>query len=89
AIIGFVSKTQAQTWLASEPQGTFLLRFSDSEIGGITIAWTGLIIPGVGEGSGGSSGRAVGYHVRGLRFESQSGPSPFFFAPLYPPSTKW
>lgn len=41
AIIGFVSKTQAQDWLKSQPQGTFLLRFSDSEIGGITIAWTG------------------------------------------------
>ncbi|RUS70066.1 hypothetical protein EGW08_022172 [Elysia chlorotica] len=41
AIIGFVSKTQAQDWLRNQPQGTFLLRFSDSEIGGITIAWTG------------------------------------------------
>lgn len=25
--------------LMSKPNGTFLLRFSDSEIGGITIAW--------------------------------------------------
>lgn len=25
--------------LLSKPNGTFLLRFSDSEIGGITIAW--------------------------------------------------
>ncbi|CAL1526056.1 unnamed protein product [Lymnaea stagnalis] len=41
AIIGFVSKNQAQDWLSSKTMGTFLLRFSDSEIGGITIAWTG------------------------------------------------
>ncbi|CAG5134283.1 unnamed protein product, partial [Candidula unifasciata] len=41
AIIGFVSKNQAQDWLSKQPMGTFLLRFSDSEIGGITIAWTG------------------------------------------------
>ncbi|XP_055901395.1 signal transducer and activator of transcription 5B-like isoform X2 [Biomphalaria glabrata] len=41
AIIGFVSKNQAQDWLSNRPMGTFLLRFSDSEIGGITIAWTG------------------------------------------------
>jgi signal transducer and activator of transcription 5B len=41
AIIGFVSKDQAQDWLSKQPMGTFLLRFSDSEIGGITIAWTG------------------------------------------------
>uniref|UniRef100_A0A0B7B1L0 SH2 domain-containing protein n=3 Tax=Arion vulgaris TaxID=1028688 RepID=A0A0B7B1L0_9EUPU len=27
--------------LIRQPLGTFLLRFSDSEIGGITIAWTG------------------------------------------------
>ncbi|XP_056152645.1 signal transducer and activator of transcription 5B-like isoform X2 [Lampris incognitus] len=39
AIIGFVNKQQAQDMLLSKPNGTFLLRFSDSEIGGITIAW--------------------------------------------------
>ncbi|XP_072020613.1 signal transducer and activator of transcription 5B-like isoform X2 [Amphiura filiformis] len=38
-IMGFVSRTQAQDLLLSKPNGTFLLRFSDSEIGGITIAW--------------------------------------------------
>ncbi|GFO22785.1 hypothetical protein PoB_004929000 [Plakobranchus ocellatus] len=32
---------------------------------------------------------AFGYQVRGPRFESQSGPSQFFIAPLCPPSTKW
>uniref|UniRef100_A0A3Q2CPG1 Signal transducer and activator of transcription n=1 Tax=Cyprinodon variegatus TaxID=28743 RepID=A0A3Q2CPG1_CYPVA len=40
AILGFVNKQQAQDMLLSKPNGTFLLRFSDSEIGGITIAWT-------------------------------------------------
>jgi len=34
-----VSKQQAQEWLMRSPSGTFLLRFSDSELGGITIAW--------------------------------------------------
>ncbi|GFN85185.1 hypothetical protein PoB_001169100 [Plakobranchus ocellatus] len=40
-------------------------------------------------GSGGSSGRAVGYHPRGPGFDSQSRLSQIFIAPLYPPSTKW
>uniref|UniRef100_A0A673KK48 Signal transducer and activator of transcription n=1 Tax=Sinocyclocheilus rhinocerous TaxID=307959 RepID=A0A673KK48_9TELE len=39
AILGFLNKQQAQDMLMSKPNGTFLLRFSDSEIGGITIAW--------------------------------------------------
>nr|XP_061838118.1 inactive phospholipase C-like protein 2 [Nerophis lumbriciformis] len=39
AILGFVNKQQAQDMLMSKPNGTFLLRFSDSEIGGVTIAW--------------------------------------------------
>ncbi|GFO10975.1 hypothetical protein PoB_003748000 [Plakobranchus ocellatus] len=38
---------------------------------------------------GGSVGRAVGDQVRGPSFESQSGPSQLFIAPLCPPSTKW
>lgn len=38
-IHGFVSKQLAQEWLMRSPSGTFLLRFSDSELGGITIAW--------------------------------------------------
>ncbi|XP_023563033.1 signal transducer and activator of transcription 6 isoform X2 [Octodon degus] len=37
-IIGFISKQYVTSLLLSEPDGTFLLRFSDSEIGGITIA---------------------------------------------------
>ena len=34
-----MKKKQAEEMLASCPCGTFLLRFSDSELGGITIAW--------------------------------------------------
>jgi signal transducer and activator of transcription 5B len=37
--MGFVKKKQAEEMLATCPCGTFLLRFSDSELGGITIAW--------------------------------------------------
>lgn len=37
-ILGFVSKQYVHTILGKAPNGTFLLRFSDSEIGGITIA---------------------------------------------------
>ncbi|XP_063808502.1 signal transducer and activator of transcription 6 isoform X1 [Pseudophryne corroboree] len=37
-IMGFVSKQYVHKLLSNEPNGTFLLRFSDSEIGGITIA---------------------------------------------------
>lgn len=39
SVLGFVSKTLAQDFLLTKPNGTFLLRFSDSEMGGITIAW--------------------------------------------------
>ncbi|XP_055323870.1 signal transducer and activator of transcription 5B-like isoform X1 [Sitodiplosis mosellana] len=38
-IIGFINKRQAEEMLLKCPPGTFLLRFSDSELGGITIAW--------------------------------------------------
>uniref|UniRef100_A0AAG5D3Y4 Signal transducer and activator of transcription n=1 Tax=Anopheles atroparvus TaxID=41427 RepID=A0AAG5D3Y4_ANOAO len=38
-IIGFISKSKAAEYLLKCPRGTFLLRFSDSELGGITIAW--------------------------------------------------
>ncbi|GFO09591.1 hypothetical protein PoB_003609600 [Plakobranchus ocellatus] len=38
--------------------------------------------------SSGSSGMAVGYQQRGPGFDSHSGPSEIFIAPLCPPSTK-
>lgn len=37
--MGFVRKKQAEEMLAATSNGTFLLRFSDSELGGVTIAW--------------------------------------------------
>ncbi|CRK98250.1 CLUMA_CG011612, isoform A [Clunio marinus] len=47
SIVGFIHKRTAEDHLLSCPRGTFLLRFSDSELGGITIAW-------VNEGNDGS-----------------------------------
>ncbi|KAJ7317658.1 hypothetical protein JRQ81_003820 [Phrynocephalus forsythii] len=38
-ILGFVSKQYVNSHLSQAPVGTFLLRFSDSEIGGISIAY--------------------------------------------------
>ena len=37
--MGFVGRRQAEDMLRSSKSGTFLLRFSDSELGGVTIAW--------------------------------------------------
>lgn len=39
AIIGFIDKAESQDKLLSKSNGSFLLRYSDSEIGGLTIAW--------------------------------------------------
>ena len=38
-VMGFVGRRQAEEMLQQRPHGTFLLRYSDSELGGITIAW--------------------------------------------------
>lgn len=40
-VLGFVRKKQAEEMLATCASGTFLMRFSDSELGGVTIAWVG------------------------------------------------
>lgn len=40
-IHGFVSRTDTAQMLSTCPIGTFLLRFSDSEQGGLTVAWKG------------------------------------------------
>ncbi|KAL9900332.1 signal transducer and transcription activator-like isoform 1-T3 [Glossina fuscipes fuscipes] len=40
SIVGFISKLKADEILRQSPMGTFLLRFSDSELGGITLALT-------------------------------------------------
>jgi hypothetical protein len=34
-----VSRGTAEDLLLGQPHGTFLLRFSDSELGGLTVAW--------------------------------------------------
>uniref|UniRef100_H2ZMV4 Signal transducer and activator of transcription n=1 Tax=Ciona savignyi TaxID=51511 RepID=H2ZMV4_CIOSA len=39
AIIGFIGKAESQDKLVSKSLASFLLRYSDSEIGGLTIAW--------------------------------------------------
>ncbi len=38
-IMGFVNKHAAEAMLIQKQVGCFLLRFSDSELGGITIAY--------------------------------------------------
>lgn len=40
-IAGFVNKTEVERVLLSHNDGTFLLRFSDSAVGGITVSWVG------------------------------------------------
>ncbi|XP_048033277.1 signal transducer and activator of transcription 6 isoform X1 [Megalobrama amblycephala] len=40
-IFGFIGKQHLHVILQNKPNGTFLLRFSDSELGGITIAYVG------------------------------------------------
>jgi len=45
AITGFISKKNAEDVLRNCAQGTFILRFSDSELGGISIAWTNFLGP--------------------------------------------
>lgn len=42
-IMGFVHKKCAEEMLLNCAPGTFLLRFSDSSLGGITIAWVGIV----------------------------------------------
>ena len=37
--MGFVIKEDSQEVLMSKPNGSILLRFSDTELGGITTAW--------------------------------------------------
>jgi signal transducer and activator of transcription 5B len=39
SVVGFMSKIQVEEYLMPTAHGTFLLRFSDSELGSISIAW--------------------------------------------------
>ena len=38
-VIGFISRLNANDLLQDSPEGTFLLRFSDSVLGGVTIGY--------------------------------------------------
>ena len=38
-VLGFVEKLEAESMLSQQPKGTFLLRFSDSKLGAVTIAY--------------------------------------------------
>ena len=38
-IHGFMDKTEAQNVLLQVQPGTFLIRFSDSEAGGVSVTW--------------------------------------------------
>ena len=38
-VMGFVGKMKAESLLNQQPPGTFLLRFSDSQLGGVSIAY--------------------------------------------------
>ena len=40
ALLGFVSRQEAEEFLKTSEAGTFLIRFSDSELGGVTVAWS-------------------------------------------------
>jgi signal transducer and activator of transcription 5B len=38
-VVGFIDKKKTEELLYGSPHGTFILRFSDSELGGVSIAW--------------------------------------------------
>lgn len=42
--MGFIRKSDAEEILTRYATGTFLLRFSDSELGGLTVAWTACVL---------------------------------------------
>ena len=45
SLLGFIPRQEAEEYLHKSENGTFLIRFSDSELGGVTVAWiTGIII---------------------------------------------
>ncbi len=37
--MGFISRQEAEEYLHKSENETFLVRFSDSELGGVTVAW--------------------------------------------------
>lgn len=68
-IMGFVSKGKEKLLLKKEQHGTFLLRFSESVIGGITFSW----VETAQRGESGSSSTA---HPRRNAAISGHDPSP-------------
>ena len=43
---GFLSKKDAHDTLSGKVPGTFLLRFSDSELGGVSVAYVAQLLNG-------------------------------------------
>ena len=39
SLLGFIPRQEAEECLHKSENGTFLIRFSDSELGGVTVAW--------------------------------------------------
>lgn len=44
--MGFVTKGKEKSLLKKKKRGTFLLRFSESVIGGITFSWVEITVTG-------------------------------------------
>jgi signal transducer and activator of transcription 5B len=38
-LLGFADRKESEDLISQSSRGTFLLRFSESELGGITVAW--------------------------------------------------
>ena len=53
SIQGFMQRTDAEKMLLQSPSGTFLIRFSEGDPGGISVAWVN------GEGGIGGGGESV------------------------------
>ena len=51
SIQGFMQRTDAEKMLLQSPSGTFLIRFSEGDPGGISVAWV--------NGEGGIGGESV------------------------------
>eukprot|EP00095_Tigriopus_kingsejongensis_P006372 maker-scaffold42_size484952-snap-gene-3.26 protein:Tk06372 transcript:maker-scaffold42_size484952-snap-gene-3.26-mRNA-1 annotation:"signal transducer and activator of transcription 5b" len=44
ALLGFISRQEAEEYLHKSENGTFIIRFSDSELGGVTVAWITVVM---------------------------------------------
>ncbi|XP_060077224.1 signal transducer and activator of transcription 5A-like [Ylistrum balloti] len=50
-IVGFISRPKAEKQLLSVKNGNFLLRFSESELGGVTVGWVDNVTQQHGDGT--------------------------------------